>query len=95
MTRTSKYIFSGISLLLVLTFSVRAQLPETQDTIRYGGVRVGVDLVPFIGYFLDPPMQGYELFLDAEFSDGWYLAAEGGRLRYHKTEPDYSYRHGW
>ncbi len=88
MTRTLRYIFSGISFLLAL--SAAGQKPAA-DTLRYGGVRVGVDLLPFVGYFLDPPMKGYELFLDAEFSDGWYLVAEGGRLKYHKTEVGYAY----
>ncbi len=91
MTRTLKYIFSGISLFL-LTLTGTGQDLTNGDTIRYGGVRFGIDLIPFIGFFTDPPMKGYELYLDAEVSDGWYLVAEGGRLKYHKTEPDYAYR---
>jgi len=62
-----------------------------KDTMRLGGVRVGIDLIPFAGFFLTPKLKGFELSLDAEFSDGWYLAAEGGRLKYDKTEVDYSY----
>lgn len=89
MTRTLRYIFSGISLLLGAV--TLAQPPAVTDTLRTGGVRVGVDLLPFAGYFMDPQMRGYELFLDAEVSDGWYLVAEGGRLKYDKTEVDYAY----
>ncbi len=80
-----------ISIFLSLVVPLRAQEDQPHDTMRLGGVRLGMDLLPFAGFLFDPPMKGYELFLDAEFSDGWYLVAEGGRLKYDKTEPGYSY----
>lgn len=82
--------FVFLWIFLSLSWTLQGQGNIT-DTLRYGGVRVGVDLLPFAGHFMDPPMRGYELFLDAEFSDGWYLVAEGGRLRYKKEEPGYAY----
>ncbi len=89
MTRTLRYIFSGISLLLALTAA--GQEMPARDSTRYGGVRIGVDLLPVVGYFLDPPMKGYEFFVDVEISDGWYLVGEDGRLNYEKSEVDYAY----
>ena len=61
------------------------------DTMRYGGIRVGVDVVPLVGYFLSPKQTGAAFTVDAEFRDGWFIVAEGGFMNFKKTEVDYSY----
>ncbi len=88
--RILKYIFSAISLVLVLpAFSQEEE--AAADSMRYGGIRFGIDLVPFIGYFLTPPQKGLDFSVDAEFRDGWFAVAEGGYLNYDKAEVDYFY----
>ncbi len=86
MPRILKYILvTGISSLLALP------LFSQGDSLRYGGVRIGADLVPFAGYFFTPQQKGAAFTVDVEFRDGWFLTAEGGYLNYRKNEVDYTY----
>ena len=88
MPRILKYILlTGISFLLTLpVFSQGDSL-----RMRQGGVQLGVDLVPAIGYFLSSPRRGAALMTDVEFRDGWFITAEGGYLDFTKEETDYRY----
>ncbi|MCD6201871.1 MAG: hypothetical protein J7K46_08715 [Bacteroidales bacterium] len=88
MMRILRYIFSVTSLLLVLpAFSQK----QGTEAMRYGGIRIGVDLVPFVGYFLTPPQKGAAFTMDAEFRDGWFAVIHAGYLNFNKEEADYTY----
>ena len=86
--RILKYIFSVISLLMAIP-----AFPQEQGTkiMRYGGIRFGVDLVPFVGYFLTPQQKGAAVTADAEFRDGWFAVINAGYLDFNKEEADYTY----
>ncbi len=83
--KTLKYIYLGISLFSAVT------VYSQTDSTRYGGVRFGLDLLPFAGYLQTPQQKGYEITLDAEVKDGWFITAGGGSLTYDKNEVDYDY----
>lgn len=86
MIKTLKYICLGISLLTA------CPVYGQTDSTRYGGIRFGVDLLPFIGHFKTPRQQGFEITLDIEFRDGWFITTEEGSLSYNLEKVDYDYR---
>jgi len=69
------FVFILISILLPLGSLSFAQV----DSSRYGGIRLSVNLGKPAGYLLEPKQGGWELALDAEIKDGWFVVAEGGR----------------
>lgn len=78
MSYISKYIFSGLLLLIIFTTSAQEIVAPQSEGSTSSGLRIGVDMAKYIYQIIEPSITGFEISLDYEIKKNYFVTVEGG-----------------